>query len=219
MWKFGWVRYSEVRDRRLRQARGGPGLVVGEVVAAEGAPTAWTMSGRVRSSTVMPMRSSPTLRRLMPLATALRRIRPWNAPTRTVTVSKKCADSTAKPRLSRPCATRTASRWTRAAMAFRPRGPWNTAYMPAMTASSTWRCRFSKSPSRGGYAARGSAARAIGAVAARIHRDADEAPRHGALEGVAGGEVGGVRAAIAHGHAVALHRAHGDVGPPSRPGA
>ncbi len=49
-------------------------------------------------------------------------------------------------------------------------------------------------------------------VALGIDRDADDAARHGALVFVLGGEEGGMRAAIAHGHAEALGRADGDVG-------
>ena len=50
------------------------------------------------------------------------------------------------------------------------------------------------------------------AVALGIDRDADDAARHGALVLVLGGEEGGMRAAIAHGHAEALGGADGDVG-------
>ena len=53
---------------------------------------------------------------------------------------------------------------------------------------------------------------AIRAVAAGIHRHADDAAGQRPLVGVAGRQIGGVRAAIAHGYAVALHRADGDVG-------
>ena len=52
----------------------------------------------------------------------------------------------------------------------------------------------------------------VGRLAARVDRDADEAPGHGALERVAHGHVGGVRAAVAHRHAEALGRADRDVG-------
>ena len=45
-----------------------------------------------------------------------------------------------------------------------------------------------------------------------IDGHADDAARHGALEFFAGGEEGRMRAAIAHGHAEALGRAHGNVG-------
>lgn len=48
-------------------------------------------------------------------------------------------------------------RWVRRAMRVRPSGPWYTAYIEAITASSTGRCRCWTWPSRGGCAARGSA--------------------------------------------------------------
>ena len=51
-------------------------------------------------------------------------------------------------------------------------------------------------------------------AAGGVDGDADEAPRHRALEVVAGGEVAGVRAAVAHRHAEALRRADDDVGAP-----
>jgi hypothetical protein len=53
---------------------------------------------------------------------------------------------------------------------------------------------------------------AVGGVAARIPGNADDAARHRADEGFAGGEEGGVRAAEAHRDAEALAGAEGDVG-------
>ncbi|MNE03541.1 hypothetical protein D3C80_960470 [compost metagenome] len=53
---------------------------------------------------------------------------------------------------------------------------------------------------------------AQGRLAVAVDGDADQAARHVALEGVAGGEVGGVRAAEAQRHAEALGAAQGDVG-------
>ena len=49
-------------------------------------------------------------------------------------------------------------------------------------------------------------------VAAGIHRDADDAPRHGPLVGVAGGEEGRMGPAVAHGHAKALGGAEYHIG-------
>src|SRR5690606_40121143 len=49
-------------------------------------------------------------------------------------------------------------------------------------------------------------------IATGILGNADDAAGHGALELVAGGEIGRVRAAIAHGHAEALARAEHHVG-------
>ncbi len=46
----------------------------------------------------------------------------------------------------------------------------------------------------------------------RVHAHADQAARQGALEFVAAGHVGGVRAAGAHGHAETLRGADRDVG-------
>ena len=76
------------------------------------------------------------MRRLIPSATAAFRITPCSAPTSTVIVSKNAAGSTAKPRLSSPFASRTVLRWMRWAIALSPSGPWNTAYIDAITASS-----------------------------------------------------------------------------------
>ena len=53
---------------------------------------------------------------------------------------------------------------------------------------------------------------AVGLGSAGIDRDADEAAGQGALELVAGGEIGGVGTAVAHGHAEALRGSDGDVG-------
>ncbi len=53
---------------------------------------------------------------------------------------------------------------------------------------------------------------AVGGLAARILGDADDAARHRADVGFAGGEEGGVRAAEAHRDAEALAGAEGDVG-------
>ena len=85
--------------------------------------TAWVCSRRVRSSSAMPIRSSPTLRRLIPSATAAFRITPCSAPTSTVIVSKKASGSTLNPRLSSPFASRTVLRWMRCAIARSPSGP------------------------------------------------------------------------------------------------
>ena len=63
-------------------------------------------------------------------------ITPWKGPVSTQSVSKKAAGPTLKPRLSSPCAIRTAFSCTRWAIAFSPCGPWNTAYIEAITASS-----------------------------------------------------------------------------------
>ena len=57
---------------------------------------------------------------------------------------------------------------------------------------------------------------AMRSAACRGHPgDTDDAARHGALVGVAGGEEGGVRATVTHGHAKALGRAQHHVGPSS----
>ena len=53
---------------------------------------------------------------------------------------------------------------------------------------------------------------AVGRVAVRVDADADQAAGQRALELVAAGEVGGVRAAVAHRHAEALRVADDDVG-------
>ena len=53
---------------------------------------------------------------------------------------------------------------------------------------------------------------AIGAVAARIDRDADESAGQRALIGVLDRNIAGVRTAIAHGHSEPLHGADGDIG-------
>ena len=51
-------------------------------------------------------------------------------------VSKNAFGSTSNPRLSSPFASRTVLRWMRCAIACSPSGPWNTAYIDAITASS-----------------------------------------------------------------------------------
>ncbi len=61
---------------------------------------------------------------------------PCRLPTSTVMVSKNSRGSTAKPSDSKPLASRTVLRWMRWAIAFSPSGPWNTAYIDAITASS-----------------------------------------------------------------------------------
>jgi hypothetical protein len=53
---------------------------------------------------------------------------------------------------------------------------------------------------------------AVGRLAMHVHAHAHQAAGHGALEVVAAGHVGGVRAARAHGHAKALRGADHDVG-------
>jgi hypothetical protein len=53
---------------------------------------------------------------------------------------------------------------------------------------------------------------AVGGLAVHVHAHAHQAAGHGALEFVAAGHVGGVRAARAHGHAKALRGADHDVG-------
>ena len=53
---------------------------------------------------------------------------------------------------------------------------------------------------------------AVGTVALGIDGDADKPAGQRALVRVAGGHIGGMRAAKAHRHAVALHRAHRDIG-------
>ena len=52
----------------------------------------------------------------------------------------------------------------------------------------------------------------VGRMALGIHAHAHQPARHRALEFVAAGQVGGVRAAVAQRHAKALAAAHGDVG-------
>ena len=54
---------------------------------------------------------------------------------------------------------------------------------------------------------------AQGILATGILGDADDAARHGALVGIAGGEEGRVGATVTHGHAEALGRAEHHVGP------
>ena len=64
----------------------------------------------------------------------------WIAPAcgvRTVIVSKNGASSTVKPSFRNPAASVPVNQWTRRAMARNPSGPWYTAYIDAMTASST----------------------------------------------------------------------------------
>ncbi|MPL94939.1 hypothetical protein SDC9_41102 [bioreactor metagenome] len=53
----------------------------------------------------------------------------------------------------------------------------------------------------------------VGLVAAAVDRDADDAAGHRPLQLVARRHEGRVRSAIAHRHAEALRRAHGDIGP------
>src|ERR1700724_611280 len=53
---------------------------------------------------------------------------------------------------------------------------------------------------------------AIGAVAARIDRHADESARQRALISFLDRNIAGVWAAIAHGHSETLHGAHSNVG-------
>ena len=53
-----------------------------------------------------------------------------------------------------------------------------------------------------------------GRLALAVHGDAHEAPRHGALELVLGGEIGGMRSAETHGHTEALAVAHRHVRAP-----
>ncbi|MNT60489.1 hypothetical protein D3C72_1980720 [compost metagenome] len=58
-------------------------------------------------------------------------------PVSSVSVSKKVALVRVKPSDCRPAASVAARRCTRCAMRFRPCGPWYTAYIDAITASST----------------------------------------------------------------------------------
>ncbi|MNJ50026.1 hypothetical protein D3C77_452860 [compost metagenome] len=59
-------------------------------------------------------------------------------PVARVRVSKKCSISTFTPSCCRPALRIAVSAWVRSAICFRPCGPWYTAYMLAMLASSTW---------------------------------------------------------------------------------
>ena len=54
---------------------------------------------------------------------------------------------------------------------------------------------------------------AVGTVSTCIDRDADDTARQSALISISHGDIGGVRAAIAHRHSEPLHGANRDVGP------
>ena len=164
---------------------------------------------------------SSTKRRLMPASRAAAISSSWARPgTRRVSVSKKASCTTSMPSARRPPARIAVSRCTRRAIRVRPSGPCQTAYMPAMTASSTCAVQML----RGRLLAAdvllaGLQRHAQRRLAAAVDRDADDPARHGALVRVLGGEEGGVRPAIAHRHAEALGRAERRCRHPARPAA
>ena len=82
---------------------------------------------------------SPSTRRTLNPASRARSASASASPgTRTVRVSKYDSVTTSRPAAESPAASAFASRCTRAAMARSRSGPWYTAYIPAITASSTW---------------------------------------------------------------------------------
>ncbi len=133
-------------------------------------------------------------------------------PTSTVIVSKKASGSTVYPSFSRPLARMTVFWCTCWAIAFRPFGPWK---------DGIHRGHDSEQHLRGADVRRrlfaadmlfaGLQRQTIGAVAASIDGDADEAAGHGALDRILDRHIGRMRAAITHGHAEALGRADRDV--------
>ncbi len=102
------------------------------------AQTARKESAVVSSSQAMPTVSSSTRRRFTPRSTAAATTAAARPGTRAVTVSKSSPAISSTPPARSPSASAAACRCTRAAIARSPSGPWYTAYMPAMTASSTW---------------------------------------------------------------------------------
>ena len=97
----------------------------------------------------------------------------------------------------------------------RPSGPWYTAYMLAITASSTCAVQmFDVAFSRRMCCSRVCSASRYAGSPLRVDGDADEAAGQRALELVARREEAGVRAAVAHRHAEALRRADHRVGAP-----
>jgi hypothetical protein len=105
--------------------------------APNAASTARTTVPVVVSSQATATRSASTRRRLIPAWAAAATTASARPGTSAVTVSKNAACAVAIPAAASPAAIRAAISCVRAAIARSPSGPWYTAYMPAITASST----------------------------------------------------------------------------------
>ena len=162
-------------------------------------------SRRARSPTV----SASSRRRLSPWRSAAASDLVGAGRARARRACRRSPRSTSSARGAR--ATRPATRrwrWTRSAMARRPSGPWYTAYIDAITASSTCAVQmFDVAFSRRMCCSRVCRARRW---AGRPAASTDTPTRRPGIErrrSVAGGEEAGVGAAVAERHAEALRRA------------
>ena len=147
--------------------------------------TAWVCSRRVRSSSAMPIRVSPTLRRLIPSATAAFRITPCSAPTSTVIVSKKRLRLHLEPQALQPL--RQPHRLAVDALRDRPQ--------PLRPVKHRIHRRHHREQRLRGADVRGRLlppdmllarlqAQPVRPVAARVDRDPDDPPRHRPLQRV-----------------------------------
>ena len=94
----------------------------------------------------------------------------------------------------------------------RPLGPWYTAYMLAMLASSTWAVQMLLVAFTADMLLAGLHGQAQRRLAEAVDGNADQTAWHVALERILGGEVRRVRATKAQWYAKALCAANGDVG-------
>ena len=106
--------------------------------AARALMTPLTSSRRVVSSSDRPMWSPSTRRTLNPASRARSASASASPGTRIVMVSKYERVTTSRPTASSPAASAFVSRCTRSAIVRNRSGPWYTAYIAAITASSTW---------------------------------------------------------------------------------
>ena len=177
------------------------------------AQTSSTFDRRVTSSVLIPMVSSSTCRRLMPRPRAARRTfvgatrHPGQNGVEEVLVND------VQPGDSSPAATSRANRCVRCAIPRSPSGPWYTAYMLAMTASSTWAVQMLLVAfSRRMCCSRVCRAKPIGGRTVGVDRDPDEATRQLTFEAGPNRHVAGVRTAEAERDAEPLRGTHDDVG-------
>mmetsp|Transcript_34347 Transcript_34347/g.75125 ORF Transcript_34347/g.75125 Transcript_34347/m.75125 type:complete len:263 (-) Transcript_34347:1057-1845(-) len=142
MLKMGCVRKEDSRANAADMASGtstaSDAAVKGTLPSGARKESSWSMSARVVvSSMAMDTWESSSTRRLhspSPAAAATAAALP--APTCRVTVSKKGWEGAPWPSLAAPMARAEARPCTRAAICLSPSGPWYTAYMAEMLASS-----------------------------------------------------------------------------------
>ena len=202
---------DRVREERARCARAPPGCLPPAASRSAGAkrrrragedrPQSDATSSRVVvSSNERPSVASSTRRRFTPrLRAARRRWRRSSAPVFTVRVSKKALAGTSKPSFASPAASdrreavhaaRDALEALRAVVDRVHRGHHGEQHLRRadvggrLLAADVLLARLQRE--------------AVGGIALRVDRHADEAPRHAALELVLRREVARVRAAVAH---------------------